>query len=106
MRPLFRAASVSPPPSELLQAAGAIEIEFLGGVLDGASVGPASVVARTSSGVRLSIFAFEQAGRLRVEPAGGSWGTDALVIELHAGLRSLDSDPLSAPVAVPFGVMP
>jgi len=104
--PLFRAARSAASLSSQLAPSQPIEIAFAGGTLDPASLDPTRVrVLLESSQAALAAQLGTTPFGLRVDPPLAGWPAgEALVLELHAGLRSLDGVELAAPLAIPLRV--
>jgi len=96
--PFFFAAESTPPWTLPLAAGATLRIAFSGGDVDGASV-PSSVFAVDASGDALAIDPRAEGGELVIPAPPGGWHTGDLV-ELHAGLASVDGVAASVPQAL------
>jgi len=99
---LFYAGSSVPSVSQSLSSAQAIRIAFVGGAPAGSSVNPQSVRVLNAQSTVLATTAFVQNGELVVQPPAGGWPSGALLLELHAALRSTAGTPIATPLAAPF----
>ena len=70
--------------------------------LDVSSVVTGEVRAVTTSGAELNIDFMTIGDTIVVMPPPAGWGAEPFSLELHAGLRSMFSQSLSSPVALPF----
>lgn len=102
--PPFRPASLEPSLGGSLASGDELVLTFAGGQPDPARVDATSVVVRDAGGDDVGASAFVLDGQLHVAPPVGGWPAGELVLELHAGLSSLDGRLLAAPLALPLTV--
>ncbi len=90
-------------PSTVLGVGALLPIELhFNDDLDPTSVLPGSVRVVTLAGGELAIGLVPGVDSIVVDPPAGGWGTEALVLEIHRGLRSLAGVELTAPLAIPL----
>ncbi|TDJ69081.1 MAG: hypothetical protein E2O39_12270 [Planctomycetota bacterium] len=97
---MFRVSSTMPAWVSPVAPPQAIEVAFLDGVPDAASV-PGSVFVVDGSGTPVASTAFVAGDVLVGQPPAGGW-SGALRLELHAGLASEEGALLAVPIALPI----
>lgn len=103
--PLLWLAEADPPLAAGLDADATLRLRFVGGPLDVASVNGTQLVARGPEG-QSPTLGLTVLGDLVELSAPGGWPVGELSIELHAGIRSLEGVPLSAPLLLTLQVTP
>lgn len=97
-RELFHVASTTPAWSDGLASNETLEVSFVGGTPDPASVA-SSVFAFGATGGERAIVPSALAGVLRIPPPAGGWSSGDVVV-VFGNLRSLEGPVLGAPVAL------
>ncbi len=96
--------SIEPPLVAGASAQAAIEVLFSGAAPDPTTVDATTVTVRGPAGELLSAVTLVEDGALVIDPRPVGWPSGTSWIELHVGLRSLDGQPILAPLALPVVV--